>query len=355
MLKNNKLDYLQSLRCLAVFLIIWHHSSFLLGSKQVDKLLGFTGVPLFFIISGFIMVYTTRNISSNPVYNFKDFTIKRLIRIVPLFYFAIVVWLIIWRKGFMSDPQWDRLLETAFFLPHFTDTLGPFYGFWILGVNWSLNYEMFFYFLFAISFFFADKRYYFLYIVFLVLLIGIPFVINGSISWDRSDHKPYAYEYFNLMSNPILWFFIIGMSIGLLIDKIMCYVQNTKIIYVFWFSSIIFFFAYITKHTPSGLWVEMIASTGIILGALLMDLTKSIRINPPRFIVYLGDISYSIYLMHSVIYMYVPLVAAKYGLEHQLKAWYSFYVVLLLIIICSSCTYYLIEKKFTSFLRKKIN
>jgi exopolysaccharide production protein ExoZ len=78
MIKN-----IQALRALAVMVVVLGHLQPL--AQQVHPLLtwvglGRAGVDLFFVISGFIMVYTTEREAPSAA----QFALRRLIRIVPL-------------------------------------------------------------------------------------------------------------------------------------------------------------------------------------------------------------------------------------------------------------------------------
>lgn len=77
---NNSLQGLQFLRFLAIFLVVFAHIPTIQNGMEPGLLSGGAiGVDIFFIISGFIMMYIT-NDSTNPL----KFFIKRFLRIAPL-------------------------------------------------------------------------------------------------------------------------------------------------------------------------------------------------------------------------------------------------------------------------------
>lgn len=84
---------IQYLRALAALMVIFHHSSAQIDIyrgtlKQVN--IGAAGVDVFFVISGFVIWFTTYNRKLSPA----KFMLKRIIRVVPLYWFvtlAIVV------------------------------------------------------------------------------------------------------------------------------------------------------------------------------------------------------------------------------------------------------------------------
>src|SRR2546421_13000537 len=74
---------------------------------------GAIGVPLFFIISGFIMVYTTR-LSENHFLDFKTFLIKRTIRIIPLYYFTTAAIIFLFKNYEFFDQKATTLIQSLF-------------------------------------------------------------------------------------------------------------------------------------------------------------------------------------------------------------------------------------------------
>ena len=84
---KSKLDIIQLLRAVAAMLVCFFHMKGLLKDGDLGKILfgsGSIGVPLFFMISGFIMHHTTRFVEPNWK-NVTEFLGKRLTRIVPLY------------------------------------------------------------------------------------------------------------------------------------------------------------------------------------------------------------------------------------------------------------------------------
>ncbi|MEY9131934.1 exopolysaccharide production protein ExoZ [Bradyrhizobium diazoefficiens] len=157
---------LQVLRALAALGVVVYHTNIRINGVHSDLM----GVAIFFVISGFIMVHITRE-------NADDFLVKRLIRIVPLYWIltlAAVAW---FGFGFANPPYtlptlWNFITTDRDYLVPFLQNLALSFctpetamallrslTFWptaqnplpILSVGWTLNIEMFFYVLFALS------------------------------------------------------------------------------------------------------------------------------------------------------------------------------------------------------------
>ena len=108
------------------------------------------GVDVFFVISGFIMLHTSDGFGglAGP----KRFLMRRLIRVVPLYWLMTSALLIgaFAVPGMLNTPVdgWRMALASYLFIP-FATQAGDVHP--VLGLGWTLNYEMFFYAFFALS------------------------------------------------------------------------------------------------------------------------------------------------------------------------------------------------------------
>ena len=138
---------IQFLRFLAALMVVLYHASKHVLSTGVEQgalfsaaeSVGFAGVDVFFVISGFIMFHTTTGKSGAAASG--DFIRRRAARIFsgywPFFLLAAVVFA--WaRPGHFAESD----LLTSFFL--WPAPLNKV----LLDVSWTLSYEMYFYILF---------------------------------------------------------------------------------------------------------------------------------------------------------------------------------------------------------------
>jgi hypothetical protein len=143
---------IQILRAVAALGVVIHHMQSELIQRGFDNPfpdfeVGAFGVDLFFVISGFIMVYSSGRFFARPDGG-RRFFLKRLIRIVPLYWLftTLLVFIAIrgtWHTGAYSVKEF---IASYLFIPA-PDRLGlmiPTYP-----PGWTLNYEMFFYVCFA--------------------------------------------------------------------------------------------------------------------------------------------------------------------------------------------------------------
>ncbi len=146
------------LRGVSAFCVVFEHSMFY-ARERLDSAIpvwdfGRIGVFLFFAISGFVMVVTNPPGSSDVPGNWRRFGLKRLIRVVPPYWLATTLKL----GALVAVPATVLHAELApgstiasyFFLPtHNIDgKVQP-----LLGVGWTLLFEMLFYLLFTLALF----------------------------------------------------------------------------------------------------------------------------------------------------------------------------------------------------------
>ncbi len=130
---------IQTLRALAALSVLFYHES------STKFTVGAVGVDIFFVISGFIM--GTIGYRETPL----DFMMKRIIRIVPLYWLVTAaVCLVSLIPGVFHQFSCDlpSLLQSLFFIPYVNQAghIEP-----LMVPGWTLNYEMFFYAVFAVG------------------------------------------------------------------------------------------------------------------------------------------------------------------------------------------------------------
>ena len=122
------IESVQWLRLLAATLVVFYHAEVQLFHLDEDHVsdfgLGASGVDLFFVISGFIMVLISRN---RPT-SFSSFIRRRLMRIVPLYWSLTlaVFLLVLLTPSLLRSASLDPLhvLSSFLFLPYPHPVLG---------------------------------------------------------------------------------------------------------------------------------------------------------------------------------------------------------------------------------------
>lgn len=141
---------IQYLRAIAALMVVWVHAreQFSLTMQLFPSSVGGHGVDLFFVISGFIMVYTTYGRDTSPGH----FLMRRFLRIAPLYWLIMLLIVLIalaaptLLKSTILSP--GHVLASFAFLPT-TSPAFPAEMWPLLVPGWTLNYELAFYVLFA--------------------------------------------------------------------------------------------------------------------------------------------------------------------------------------------------------------
>lgn len=209
----SKLAGLQILRGIAASLVVVDHTV-LRHAEWADyppiadiaaPYSGTIGVGVFFVISGFIMVHTAGDQFGRPG-GAASFLQKRLVRIVPLYWAATALEIgLRLHKGGSSGL--GDIVASLLFIPLPVvpgDYMRP-----VLGVGWTLNYEMFFYLIFAISLLFRRP-------IGLSLLFGTlcGLVAFGAIYKPLADTSP-PHTLLAFWTDPIILLFAGGVLTGL--------------------------------------------------------------------------------------------------------------------------------------------
>ena len=147
--KTATLWSIQYLRAIAAFGVVVFHS---LDGTGHDFPFGAAGVDLFFAISGFLMWTTT----ATPGAEVRRFVVSRVRRIVPLYWIATLLTLALSTLApkFFYQATWEpvHVVKSLLFVPQIGVAGGIFP---VLYQGWTLQYEMFFYALFALCLCFA--------------------------------------------------------------------------------------------------------------------------------------------------------------------------------------------------------
>jgi exopolysaccharide production protein ExoZ len=141
--QRKKFENIQFLRFIAASSVIVHHVPTLPSMIW--------GVDLFFLISGFIMCYVSQ-------FSVDQFFIKRCVRVLPLYWISTLgvfsIALIAPALLNSTTANYMHLIKSLLFIPFDKNGSGVFP---ILYVGWTLNYEMFFYFIFYIALLVSHK------------------------------------------------------------------------------------------------------------------------------------------------------------------------------------------------------
>ena len=319
---QNKIDSIQVLRFFAAFSVMMVH-------LPVFEF-GIWGVDIFFVISGFIMMYVTEN-------NEKFFLLKRIFRIVPLYWILTlgVFALAILVPDVLNNTTANivHLIKSLFFIPFDKNGAGHFP---ILFLGWTLNFEVIFYFLFFLSLvFFKENR-----MIACSIFIIIFLVLNKIFSEKNFIFETYA--------NDIFIEFIFGMILFTIWkkykNKISTNLSNHFICLAILLVSIFILNYYnFSRSVSYGL-------PSLILTVYFLFFLNHLKF--PKILVSLGDASYCIYLLHPYViqFFYKILEINEYDIIIELV---FTLIISIIVFIVSLLIYKFIEFPINGSLRKK--
>jgi exopolysaccharide production protein ExoZ len=258
-----RLASIQYLRGLAACGVLAFHA---VGAAGGTFETGAYGVSLFFVISGFIMVWITGE-GSRP----RPFLRDRLRRIVPLYWLATAIWLLITSlaSGKSRYDPVDVALSLLFF-PHGQPGEGRHFP-PVLQIGWTLNYEALFYALVAVSLLFPSRWRLWAMSGALIGAVGVGHVL-------RPSSPPLAF-----WTDPILLHFLVGAWLAAAFKPDTSPRLRTAA------SAMVV--AIVIVAPPTDLAVLLVA------GGLTLDLRGRM---PRTRLLLVGDASYSIYLFHMI-------------------------------------------------------
>jgi len=313
--QNKNLELIQVLRGIASLLVVFLHSTVNLNGilKREFFLNIFTfggaGVDIFFVLSGFIITYTSSKAlqtSRTPL----PFLRRRFVRIYPSYWIVITLFLIIQLlfTSFYNAGAYNftlsNILATFFLLPNHT---------MVNGVSWTLTYELFFYFLFSLAFFIPKKK----IALLLAVLYAVVIIILHCFGYNAEQEPG---KWLQLLTLPMNTEFIMGIIAALIVSKIpssaalWCLVGGTLL---FIGGAVLQDTGHIIVHNGFNRVILFgIASFFIITGLVKYELLH--KVNVHNFLLQLGEASYSLYLLHLPLVVACIKIIAKLGVENNL-------------------------------------
>lgn len=280
---------LQYLRGLAALMVVFHHArgyfpgdSFLQTAAWSEW--GSRGVDIFFVISGFVMVHSTQGYAPGlpRASQAVAFLVKRVIRVVPLYWIA-TLWTAKWLI-FRGEAGLD-LARDFLFVPHYADhghgMIWPY-----LFQGWTINYEMFFYLLFALSMLIGRLR----HIGLSLCLVGLT-LLGVVATLTHAQHNVAAVLFY---TSNLLFEFLLGVWLSLWMKRHPIELPRAGLACIALAG--IALLAIPNPDTVRGFADGIIAAI-IVWSSVLWG--AGTKINLLR---ELGDASYSIYLFHLSIY-----------------------------------------------------
>lgn len=311
---KQKLESLQVGRGVAAFMVLLFHSQVFMRVVHPEsgfaRMFGFgrTGVDFFFVLSGFLMVYVHRRDFGAPR-RLGVYAYKRLTRIYPVYWVlcAVLVPLVLLAPWVMQNQGKSTLatmLMSVFLVPHD--------GARLIGITWSLEYEMMFYLAFAA--FFISAR-------FGLACFGAWFAaIAGAAIWGPAT--------LNSIGVPQIAPFILGFMLNLHVGEFMLgmvaawliqsdvRVRAPRLLLVVVLVAAAAFAAYEANFLPEEQTLRSVTVAYGVLAAMIVFAVVQAELQYPvlipKWLTLLGAASYAIYLTHYLVVALAVVLAAQW-------------------------------------------
>lgn len=300
---------IQGIRALAFLLVFIFHlnSSWLPG--------GFIGVDVFFVISGFLMTSIIIDQKHKNTFSYHDFYLKRLKRIFPAYVFFILITLLLGGFIYLNRDIWTLQKSggsALLFVSNLLFARGDSYFGAQLSENpflhtWSLAVEMQFYFILPLILIFSPRK----YLLKIISLLIIILTVYGSAIIFRDQNKSSAY--FSLLFR--IPEFFIGCFYSIAFRQKLNF--NRLFNNIFAISSFVILILSAVFINEDSFFPGVIALIPTIATAnlLIIDNNFISDLLSKKISVFLGELSYSLYLWHWPIIAFVRYFNDNYPLN----------------------------------------
>lgn len=281
----------QWLRAIAAIMVVVHHALYFTNTArglppEADRqLLGFSswgyGIHLFFVISGFIMANSATGFGEPGAA--LSFLKRRLIRVVPLYWIVttafVLVVLIAPGAEAIAGSKLAYILGSYLFIPvlRVEGDLRP-----LVGQGWTLDYEMFFYVMFALGMLLPRRA--------AILGLTLAFLALSWAGRDLTVSSPILFTW----TDGLILEFLFGVYVGLAYQAGWRLPRWAAVSVVGTGVAL----TLLELHGPTAL-IAGLPATFIIAGFTLGPQPDAR--SGPDWLARLGDASYSLYLTHTIV------------------------------------------------------
>jgi peptidoglycan/LPS O-acetylase OafA/YrhL len=309
--EKNFLPWVQALRAFAALSVAFHHIAHDCIANGGDPAGWFAGmerffpwdagVDIFFVISGFVIVHASALLFARPGGPLK-FLQRRLKRIVPLYWImttAFLAVLLTGRSAINGDIGGPIYIAASYlFIPWARPdgVVQPAFG-----LGWTLNYEMFFYAVFAPFLLLPRPK----------AVIGAALLLCGFVAFSRIIG--FGNVQLTFWSAPLILEFCAGMLVALALPGRRLKVPARLVLVVLAFAGLHFAMA-----APP-------AWRAAVYGPPAMALVAAAALGAPaamgrveKLLVRLGDASYAMYLVHPFVMRAFTILWHKFHAGNEL-------------------------------------
>lgn len=324
----------------ALMVAVFHANVFLLPRNFYDGAgawdgfnFGYAGVEFFFVLSGFIMVLVHRRDFGHPDQAGR-FLMKRVLRIYPIYWVVMAGLMAIYLSSPERGP--DHARDAMAILGSFL--LWPMREGPIMQVAWTLQHEMLFYLIFML----------------LILRLRIGLIVFGAWMLGCMVALPFWAELsypFEFLFKPHNLLFLFGIISALVYERI----SKAGARRMFWLGAGLFLGLGLAE-TVGGLEPPLsLMPLGYGLGAALAVIGLARGDLPaPRWLTFLGDASYAIYLVHLPVMNIAAVPLRALGVQEMLSPLAMLALITIIVTVVGSLVHVYIENPLRNALQSRI-
>ena len=341
---RQKFETLQVFRGAAAVAVAFYHVYIILMEPQYGGTVvfqpvaryGFLGVSFFFVLSGFIILMAHKRDIGRPLSSGR-YVYKRIVRVYPVYWIYTTLFILAAFFGLgYPDFSWDpfNLIASYLLLPVGSDVTLP------LKVAWTLVYEIRFYLIFLILITFGWSALWVFWawggVILVLFIAGV----------EATD-----------LFSPWNLYFIAGMvgfmALNRLHGKHGIYLLmlgvGLTILYGF-LSQDVERIAHLNRERPELHFLLAPAFLALILGVVTIEKHRNNYL--PNWLKFLGDASYSIYLVHSAAISVLVIIFKKTGLMETIGLRPTFLIIFSLSVMVGCLAYVIVERPLIRIFRK---
>lgn len=367
-------DELTGLRGIAALFILFNHILLvypILRNYAISSSLGWfgnMGMDLFFILSGFVICYNYADrIKGNPKNGIREFLVARIARLYPLYFLFLSIFFVL--NLLRSHSNTVFISQNITSLPIFISGMQSwFYGFigdmpivWMQGnanISWSISTE------FALYLFFIplvwlllkinSKKAYIFSILALILvqILWLYFAYHDNFISDILNkifgvHEIYSPKEWLTFHSPLarIWQFLCGCVIARSYNPENQGGGHLRLFKALKYLSLLALTFFVVSAPFIKYNYPMYLTSVLLMLYTLAVVQSGDRILKSRFLIFLGEVSFSTYLLHIIFVQF---------LSYSGNRVISYMVNLPLFFILTYLTAYIVYKYYEMPMRKKV-
>jgi len=313
-LASARMPGLDGIRALAVCAVVWHHTHGAIAYLPMSRN-GFLGVDVFFVLSGFLITTLLLNEKAKSGrISLRHFYVRRSLRIFPLYYVVLLMLTMYFLFVGGESNQRASFLHELPFHATYTSNLVEVHS--MMAITWSLSTEEQFYLLWPPLLAFLG--------LWSVPVLALFLVVNQAVNFGGLDgllsSVGMAYESLVILQctfTPI----ILGalLAFALASDRIRTHLGRVM---PRWTLLLFVVLMLIAANVPGDIrgWPRLsfqLATAAFLAAVVLQPTHRMVSALEWKPLVYIGTVSYGVYLLHMLVVDVMKRGFAKTGLQSE--------------------------------------